>query len=109
MRIKSIILSIIIGLSVCYVYADKPQAVLPSYAWSINEPLGLREESTIDTLFQNYHLRSVAAMAYPAYATTGNLGAEGLNLKYFDRKPTSDFFFQDALSAWMPNFYEQVF
>ena len=45
----------------------------------------------------------------PAYATTGNLGAEGLNLRYFDRNATSDFFFQDALAAWMPTMYDMRF
>lgn len=74
-----------------------------SYAWTLMEPLGLREESTIDTLLYNYYHKSVPSGVSPAYATTGNLGAEGLNMLYFERKPMSDFFFKDALSAWMPN------
>ncbi len=107
---KNILLyAILLMLSVFALHAEKPQEVQPSYSWTILEPLGLRQESTIDTLFQNYHRRSVPAMVSSAYATTGNLGAEGLNLIYFDRKNTSDFFFQDALAAWMPTLYEMTF
>lgn len=115
MKYKIISLAILIFGVVLNVFAQdtesKPkQSVLPSYAWTLIEPLGLRNESTIDTLFSNYHLRSVPSMSVsPAYATTGNLGAEGLNLIYFDRNATSDFFFQDALAAWMPTMYDMRF
>ena len=37
-----------------------------------------------------------------AWATTGNLGSEGMNLIYMDRQPMSDFFFADALEHWYP-------
>lgn len=74
-----------------------------SYAWTVIEPLGLREKSTIDTLLYNYYHRSIPSGVSPAYATTGNLGAEGINMLYLERKPMSDFFFRDALSAWLPN------
>lgn len=81
---------------------ENTKIVVPS-AWTIIEPLGLREESTIDTLLYNYYLKSVPSAVSPAYATTGNLGAQGMNMLYFERKPMSDFFFKDALSAWLPN------
>lgn len=81
----------------------KSTKTVTSSAWTIIEPLGLREESTIDTLLHNYYLKSVPSAVSPAYATTGNLGGEGLNLLYFERQPMSDFFFKDALSAWTPN------
>ena len=42
----------------------------PSYAWSILQPLGLRVESTIDTLPDNYGQRSVPSAISAAYATT---------------------------------------
>lgn len=83
--------------------STKSTKTITSSAWTIIEPLGLREESTIDTLLHNYYLKSVSSAVSPAYATTGNLGGEGLNLLYFERKPMSDFFFKDALSAWTPN------
>ena len=74
-----------------------------SYAWTVIDPLGLRQEASIDTLLYNYYHRSVPSGISSAYATTGNLGGQGLNLLYFDRKPMSDFFFKDALDAWLPN------
>lgn len=83
--------------------ASKPAKIAKSSAWTIIQPLGLRDESTIDTLLHNYYLKSVPSAVSPAYATTGNLGGEGINLLYFERKPMSDFFFKDALAAWTPN------
>ena len=74
-----------------------------SYAWTVIDPLGLRQEASIDTLLYNYYHKSVPSGISSAYATTGNLGGQGLNLLYFDRKPMSDFFFKDALDAWLPN------
>lgn len=74
-----------------------------SYAWTVIEPLGLRQQSTIDTLLYNYYHKSVPSGISPAYATTGNLGASGVNMIYFERKSMSDFFFKDALDAWLPN------
>ena len=75
----------------------------PSYAWSILQPLGLRVESTIDTLPDNYGQRSVPSAISAAYATTGNLGAEGLNMIWDERPMRSDFFFRDAIEAWIPS------
>ncbi|MBQ2162962.1 MAG: putative porin [Muribaculaceae bacterium] len=76
--------------------------VEPSYAWSISEPLGLHYESTIDTLFLNYHKSFIPSHQSTAWATTGNFGASGQNQIFFQRKPTSDFFFQDAIDSWLP-------
>lgn len=81
--------------------AKAPQ-LAPSYAWTILPPLGLHEPATIDTLFCNYAQQSVPSEVSMAYATTGNLGGEGMNMLFFDRKPMSDFFFRDALDAWLP-------
>lgn len=75
---------------------------LTSRAWTLLEPLGVHEPSTIDTLLYNYAQQSVPTEQSIAYATTGNLGASGLDMIYFDREPMSDFFFRDALSAWLP-------
>ncbi len=73
-----------------------------SYAWELLAPLGTHEPSTIDTLLYNYAQQSVPSAQSIAYASTGNLGASGLNMIYFDRKPMSDFFFRDAISTWLP-------
>lgn len=81
----------------------KEEPVAPSYAWRIIPPLGLHQPSTIDTLVCNYSLLSVPSLISPAWITTGNLGSQGENMIYFDRKPTSEFFFNDALRAWLPS------
>ena len=85
----------------------KAVKVEPSYAWSISEPLGLHYESTIDTLFLNYHKESIPSHQSNAWATTGNFGASGQNQIFFDRKPTSDFFFEDAIESWLPSIATQ--
>ena len=74
-----------------------------SYAWKVISPLGLHEPSTIDTLLYNYYQKSIPSEVTPAYATTGNLGSEGQTLLFFQRKDMSDFFFADALRAWIPS------
>ncbi len=73
------------------------------YAWKILPPLGLREPSTIDTLYVNYAQRFVPSLVTDAYGTTGNFGAPGRTLLYFEREPMSDFFFTDALRYWKPS------
>lgn len=82
--------------------AEDKVAVPEPYAWQLLEPLGVHEPSTIDTLLYNYGQRSVPSAQSPAYASVGNLGGSGLNMLYFERKPMSDFFFRDALRAWLP-------
>lgn len=93
--------------------AVKPKAksakVEPSYAWSISEPLGLHYESTIDTMFLNYHKESIPSHQSNAWATTGNFGSSGQNQIFFERKPTSDFFFEDAIESWLPSVSTQRF
>lgn len=82
---------------------DQEAADAQPYAWKILPPLGLREPSTIDTLYMNYAQRFVPSMVTDAYGTTGNYGAPGRTLLYFEREPMSDFFFADALRYWKPS------
>lgn len=84
-------------------HAAKKPVIAPSYAWKMMPPLGLHEPATIDTNFIDYSRQSIPSEISTAYATTGNLGAEGINMIFFERQPTSDFFFRDALSAWIPS------
>ncbi len=79
----------------------KKQRVEPSVAWSVSEPLGLHYPATIDTLHLNYHRTMVPSMVSDAWLTTGNYGAPGQNQIFFDRPATSEFFFEDAIGAWM--------
>ena len=105
-RLLYILLIVLVALPEA-VMAKRNPKLAPSYAWTISEPLGQRYESTIDTLQLNYHLQAVPSMVSKAYATTGNLGAEGQNQIFFDRSATSDFFFEDALEAWLPSLKTQ--
>lgn len=83
--------------------------VRPGTAWTLTFPLGAHVESTIDTLTYNYQRSAIPSMVTDAYATTGTIGAEGINLIYYNRPSRATFFFQDALDAWIPTFKKQKF
>lgn len=112
-RISIIFLSGIISTS--SLSAQEPTAKKSSQvsqkisSWRIISPLGERVEAEVDTCFLNYGQRSVPSERSIAYATTGNLGGEGYNLIYFERNAASDFFFRDALQAWIPSAATQRF
>lgn len=72
------------------------------YAWETTYPLGYREAASVDTLLHNYYLQAVPNDVSPAWATTGNLGAEGINMIYMDRPTLTPFFFRDGLAHWLP-------
>ncbi len=79
----------------------KKQRVEPSYAWSVSEPLGLHYPSTIDTIHLDYHRTMVPSLVSDAWLTTGNYGAPGQNQIFFERPLMGEFFFEDAIGAWM--------
>ncbi len=81
----------------------KKQRVEPSVAWSVSEPLGLHYPSTIDTIHLDYHLTMVPTGVSDAWLTTGNYGAPGQNQIFMERPLASEFFFEDAIEAWMHN------
>ncbi|MDE6534012.1 MAG: putative porin [Muribaculaceae bacterium] len=78
-------------------------------AWTLTFPLGNPVESTIDTLTYNFQRKNIPSMVSDAYATTGTMGAEGINLIYSERPQRATFFFQDALDASIPTFSKQKF
>lgn len=82
-------------------HAHKHFQFAPSYAWSLIEPLGLREPATIDTTMVNYYRGSIPSLVSDAWTTTGNLGGEGINEIWSERPVVSDFFFRDALLPWI--------
>lgn len=88
---------------------NKKVVVAPSYAWKIDEQLGLREPATIDTLPDNYAQQFVPSFRSDAWATTGNLGAEGMNMIISQRRQMSDFFFFDGFDAWLPSTADMKF
>lgn len=91
------------------VMAVKNPKLAPSYAWTVSEPLGLPYKSTIDTLQYNFFREAIPSAVSLAYATTGNYGAEGQNQIFLQRPVHSDFFFEDALSAWLPTIWTQKY
>ena len=81
--------------------SSKKQRVEPSVAWSVSEPLGLHYPSTIDTIHLDYHRTMVPSLVSDAWLTTGNYGAPGQNQIFFERPVTGEFFFEDAIEAWL--------
>lgn len=97
-----------------YAYKDETavnqkDTVRQGSAWNLTFPLGDHIETEIDTFAYNYQRRAIPTMQSDAYATTGNLGGEGINMIFFDRAPRQTFFFNDALSAWLYSFSNQKF
>lgn len=88
---------------------DRNDTIRKGTAWTLTFPLGNHVESVIDTLTYNYQRQSIPALQTDAYASTGNLGAEGINMIFFDRPERATFFFKDALHAWLPSFSNQKF
>ncbi len=78
-------------------------------AWTLTWPLGYHVAAPMDTLPYNYQSRSIPSMATDAYATTGNVGAEGLDMIYMDRPERGEFLFSRALHHWTPDFARQKF
>lgn len=81
----------------------------PGTAWVLSGPLGLHEESSVDTVLYNYQRQFVAALTSDAWASTGQFTGPGINMIYFDRPAERDFFFNDAISDWLPSFEKQKF
>ncbi|MBD5316972.1 MAG: putative porin [Bacteroides sp.] len=83
--------------------AASKKPVAPGFAWRTMAPLGLHEPALMDTALYDYPLRSVPSEVSTAWASTGNLGGEGINMVYAERPAMSSFFFNDALAPWMPD------
>jgi hypothetical protein len=106
---RKLIILTIFAIVASSLHAKKQRVIEPSTAWTVLSPLGLHEQSTIDTLMCNYSRQSVPSEVSDAWACTGNLGAEGTNEIWLDHTPQSDFFFRDALSAWLPSLSNMKF
>lgn len=81
----------------------------PGTAWSLTSPLGLHQESSIDTLLYNYQRGFVTAISTDAWASTGQLSSPGIDMIYFNRKHGNSFFFVDALERWVPTYAKERF
>ena len=103
------ILLVVLAMNTVLAWAKDNFVVAPSYAWTISQPLGQRYESTIDTLQYNFCQNYVAANQSLVFASTGNYGAPGQNQIFFEREHMTEFFFEDALSNWIPSLAKQKF
>lgn len=81
----------------------------PGSAWTLSWPLGTHVESTVDTLLYNYQRTFVTALTTDAWASTGQIAGPGIDMIYFNRTPESHFFFNDAITRWVPSFSKQKF
>ena len=88
---------------------DTLKVVRRASVWTLVPPLGLHRPAEFDTLPYNYQRQAVPSFQSDAYATTGNLGGEGQNQIFFQRREREQFFFADALYAWLPHGDRQKF
>lgn len=88
---------------------EKKKEYKAGNAWTLDLPTGSHIPSSIDTLTYNYQRENIPSMISDAYATQGNLGGEGIDMIFFNRPDYSKFFFNDAVSHWIPTFEKQKF
>lgn len=81
----------------------------PGSAWTLSYPLGTRIESTLDTTLYNYQRQFVTALNSDAWASTGQFSSPAINMIYFDRPALLPFWFDNAISYWVPTFGRQKF
>lgn len=81
----------------------------PGSAWTLDTQLGIRQPNTMDTLMYNYQRTFIPSMTYDAFATTGQLSGPGLSMLYFERPDDHKFFFNNALSPWIPTLEKTKF
>lgn len=81
----------------------------PGEAWTLSYPLGTHIESDMDTLLYNYQRHFITALGSDAWATTGQFTGPAIDMVYFKRPAPSQFFFNDAISHWLPSFSKQKF
>lgn len=80
-------------------------AITKQSAWTVSDVLATRESVEVDTIMENY-AQSVAIPSMQfgtTSAITGNLGAEGINMNYFERPGENDFFFANTLDPYLPS------
>ena len=81
----------------------------PGSAWRLSYPLGDRIESTMDTVLLDYHREFVTALQSDAWASTGQFTGPGIDMIYFNREQNRPFYFENAISHWVPTFEKQKF
>lgn len=81
----------------------------PGSAWTLSEPLGNHIEAIVDTILYNYQREFVSALGSDAWATTGQFTGPAINMIYFQRPESLPFYFNNAISYWLPAFKKQKF
>lgn len=83
---------------------DWTEAITCITSWNVSEFLGDRTMREVDTLMENYCQEvAIPSLQYGyASAITGNYGAEGISMHYFDRQQPGPFFFNDVLTPYIP-------
>ncbi len=89
--------------------SDSDKTYPPGSAWTLSWPLGTHVESTMDTVLYNYQRQFVTSMTSDAWASTGQFTGPAINMIYFDRPAETPFYFDNALSYWLPTFDKQKF
>lgn len=89
--------------------AEDKKTYPPGSAWTLSWPLGTHIESTLDTLLYNYQRKFVSALGSDAWATTGQFTGPAINMIYFQRAQEREFYFDNAISYWLPSFAKQKF
>lgn len=89
--------------------ANNNKSYPPGSAWTLSWPLGTHIESTLDTVLYNYQREFVPALGSDAWATTGQFTGPAINMIYFDRPQSRPFYFNNAISYWLPSFGKQKF
>ena len=84
--------------------AQWAEAITRITSWNISEFLGDKTMREVDTVFENYCQEvAIPSLQYGyASAITGNYGAEGISMHYFNRSRPGPFFFNDALAPYIP-------
>lgn len=100
---RKIIIITIIAVTAMGLWGKEETTTVTPTAWTVLSPLGLHEPAVVDTMMLNYSRQSVPSEVSDAWACTGNLGAEGTNKIWLNHSTQSNFFFRDALSAWIPS------
>ncbi|MBD5281541.1 MAG: putative porin [Bacteroides sp.] len=80
------------------------EAITRITSWNVSEFLGDRSLREVDTLMENYCQEVAIPSLQFGYASaiTGNYGAEGTTMNYFERPLPGGFFFSDALAPYIP-------
>lgn len=79
-------------------------AVSAKRSWTVSEIIADQYDAKVDTMLDNYAQEVAIPTFQYGYASvlTGNLGAAGINLNYFQRPDAQNFFFNQVMMPYVP-------